>query len=348
MDTKPVHREISMQAVANLAGVHRTTVSLVLRRHPRISVATRNRVMDAVNKLGYRINPLISALMQAHRRMRPLTNVSKIAWVTAWPTRYGWRPPENSIPDFMPGAVARAEELGYKIDHFWLAEPGMTPRRMSRILYARNITGVVLGRLPPGLSRIELQSDDFAMVSIGVSLESPRISHVAENHFHSCKLAVQTCLARGYRRIGLALPHRLYERVQEKFLGAFLVEQSRLPTARQIPPMITEAPDERIFRRWMKRHAPDVVICPNVAVVLPWMNRLGHRVPQDVGLAGLAVEQRDGAHAGIWCDPAIIGSMAVELVVSALQRNERGLPAHEQEILYRPNWVEGRTIRLPP
>lgn len=336
-----------MQAVADLAGVHRTTVSLVLRRHPRISVATRNRVLEAVKKLGYRINPLIAALMQAHRRMRPLTNVSKIAWVTAWPTRYGWRPPENFIPDFMPGAVARAAELGYKIDHFWLAEPGMTPRRMSRILYARNITGVILGRLPPGLSRIELLWDNFAAVSIGVSLESPCVSHVAENHFHSCKLAVQTCLARGYRRIGLALPHRLYERVQEKFLGAFLVEQSRLPRSQQIPPMITEAPNERTFRGWMKRHSPEVVVCPNVAVVFSWMIALGLKVPKDVGIAGLAVEQKDGAHAGIWCDPAIIGSMAVDLVVSALQRNERGLPAHEQEILYRPDWIEGRTIPPP-
>ncbi|OIR15061.1 HTH-type transcriptional regulator GntR [mine drainage metagenome] len=336
-----------MQAVADLAGVHRTTVSLVLRHHPRISAATRTRVLEAVDKLGYRMNPMISALMQAHRRMRPLTNASKIAWITAWPTRYGWRPPENTIPDFMPGAVTRAAELGYTIDHFWLAETGMTSRRMSDILYARNITGIILGRLPPGLSRIELQWDKFTSVSIGVSLESPRISHVAENHFHSCKLAMQTCRARGYQRIGLTLPHRLYERVQEKFLGAFLVEQSRLPKLQQIPPMITEIPHERTFRDWMKRYSPEVVICPNVTVVLGWMNALGLKVPEDVGVAGLAVERKDGAHAGIWCDPAIIGSLAVELVASALQRNERGLPAHEQEILYRPDWIEGRTIPPP-
>ncbi len=54
----------TLDDVARSAGVHRTTVSLALRNHPRIPQATRDRVKQIANDLGYRINPLVSALMQ--------------------------------------------------------------------------------------------------------------------------------------------------------------------------------------------------------------------------------------------------------------------------------------------
>ena len=57
-----------MQDVADAAQVHRTTVSLALRRDPRIPTATRERVERHAAKLGYRANPLVSALMQLQRR----------------------------------------------------------------------------------------------------------------------------------------------------------------------------------------------------------------------------------------------------------------------------------------
>jgi len=338
----------TMQDVAELAGVHRTTVSLVLRQHPRIPADTRAQVLRAVEKLGYRPNPLISALMKARRNRQSPRDLSTIAWITAWPTRHGWRAPENPIPDFLPGAQRRAQDLGYKIDHFWLTEPGMTPDRLSKILLTRGITGIILGRLPPGLRQLSLQWQHFCSVSIGVSLESPRLSHVAENHFQTCKMAVQACLEKGHRRPGLVLPHRLYARVQEKFLGAFLSEQHALPEEERIPPLITEQPDEALFRRWFRRHRPGVVICPNIAVVQPWLLNLGLQPGTDLGLAGLAVEVTDGSHAGIWSDPGIIGGMAVELVVGALNINERGIPRHPQEILYTPQWIDGSTLGQPP
>lgn len=335
----------SMQDVANLAGVHRTTVSLALRKHPRIPEDTRLRVEAAAQKLGYRVNPLLSALMQAHRTMRPAKNLAALGWITAWPTRYGWRAPENPIPDFLPGAVARAAELGYRIEDFWLTEPGMTPQRMSAILRARNISGLIIGRLPPGLRVIELEWEHFSAVSIGVSLESPRLSHVAENHFHTGKLAFQSCAALGYRRLGLALPQRLYARVQERFLGGFLAEQHAHPHLARLPPLITEQLDETAFRAWFKKNRPDVIICFTVDWVLPWLDRLGLRVPADIGVAGLAVEKTNGSHAGVAFDPVRIGAMAVEMLVGMVHRNERGLPQEEQEILYRPRWIAGATLK---
>src|SRR5581483_2410531 len=109
---------------------HRSTVALALREHPRIPVATRRRVQQIAKNLGYRLNPLVAALMSSRRSGRPVKHVT-LAFVTNYPTRFGWRPEQHDRPDFFPGALQRARDFGYKLEHFWLAEPGMTPTRFS-------------------------------------------------------------------------------------------------------------------------------------------------------------------------------------------------------------------------
>ena len=61
--TRRVPAKATLEDVALKAGVHRTTVSLALREHPRIPAATRMRIKAIAAKLGYRINPLVSALL---------------------------------------------------------------------------------------------------------------------------------------------------------------------------------------------------------------------------------------------------------------------------------------------
>ena len=61
-----------MKHVAAAAGVSVMTVSLALRRVPSIPAETRERVLAVAEKLGYRRNPLVAALMADLRgRRRP-------------------------------------------------------------------------------------------------------------------------------------------------------------------------------------------------------------------------------------------------------------------------------------
>jgi len=46
-------RRITLQDVAKHAGVSTSTASLVIRNNPRISDATRNKVLDSIEELGY-------------------------------------------------------------------------------------------------------------------------------------------------------------------------------------------------------------------------------------------------------------------------------------------------------
>ena len=51
----------TMNDVAFAVGVHPTTVSLALRSHPSIPLATRTRILNAVREIGYVRDPLLDA-----------------------------------------------------------------------------------------------------------------------------------------------------------------------------------------------------------------------------------------------------------------------------------------------
>lgn len=334
----------TLKDVAKLAGVHRTTVSLALRKDPRILPETRARVQAAAERLGYQVNPLVAALMQARRLSRPVNDVT-LAYVTNYPTRYGWKPVHHDRPDFYPGAVSRARELGYKLEDFWLAEPGMTPGRFCDILSARNIHGLIIGRLPPGQSSLTLNWERFSCVSLGMTLRSPVLHHVTENHFDTVSQAMQRCLERGYRRVGFVFSEANDSpRVGDRWLGAFLRQQLAFPAKNRVPVCPQIPASETDFVRWFERHQPDALIATHARPVLDWLKRMGVLVPRDIGIIDLEDHPQLDC-AGVRYDPNTIGALAVEILVGLLQRNETGLPAANQhEVLLTGQWCEGRTL----
>lgn len=150
----------TLQDVADRVGVHRSTVSLALRDHPRISVEVRRKVQAAARRLGYRINPLVSALMKSRRTHRTIRHLT-LAFVTNYPTRFGWKPEHHDRPDYFPGAMERARDFGYSVEDCWLGEPGMKPDRFCETMTARGIHGLIIGRLPPGQHKLDLVWERF-------------------------------------------------------------------------------------------------------------------------------------------------------------------------------------------
>ena len=67
----------SMQDVARAAGVSLMTVSRALRNAPKVSEATRERVLVCAQKLGYTTDPNLSRMMHAVRgRKRPRSHAT--------------------------------------------------------------------------------------------------------------------------------------------------------------------------------------------------------------------------------------------------------------------------------
>ena len=63
-------KQPTMQQIADLVGCSRMAVSLALRNSPKISTVTIARIRKVAEEVGYRPNPMVSALMTQLRHGR--------------------------------------------------------------------------------------------------------------------------------------------------------------------------------------------------------------------------------------------------------------------------------------
>lgn len=339
-------KTVTLVDVAREAGVHKATAARALNRDPRITPETRAAVERAAEKLGYRVNHLLAAWMSSRRRRAPVCN-GVMAYVTAHPTRHGWRPPQSDLPDFFPGAYERARQAGFALEDFWLREKGMTPARLKQILHTRNIQGVLIGRMPgTDTTLLEYDWSEFSVVAVGLSLAAPIFDRVREDHFFTASYTTAQCYARGFRRIGLAFNRADdFGRMNDMWVGGFASEQAKWPSdVCRIPPLITRPFDRGEFLDWFMRHRPDAILVSQAQPVREWLALMGIEAPRDVSLVELRCYDPNAGHTGVYYDPRRTGATAIEMLIGRLHRQERGVPEIPHEILVRGVWVEGQTL----
>jgi LacI family transcriptional regulator len=302
-------------------------------------------VQAAAQALHYRPNPLIAALMTyRHSSRKKIPGVAVIAMITNFPTRHGWKSAPINV-EFHAGAETACEQRGYRLEPFWLREPGMTGRRLSEILFNRNIGALLIAPLPGANGHLRLDWEKFAAVALGYSLVRPALHRAMNHQFRSMQFALRLLRKRGYNRPGLALRASYDQRVEHHWVGSFLVEQQRLgrgPLPLFVPPDKDWTRDA--FQAWLERERPDVIITQHDEV-FDWLNDLNLRVPEEIGLVHLNCPKQDERWAGIMQNAQAIGAAAVDHLIGMLQRNERGVPKLPQYLLIEGSWREGATIR---
>lgn len=333
----------TMQQIADAAGVSRMAVSLALRNSPKISVATATRIRQMADELGYRPNPMVSALMTQLRQAREVKKPSVLAYVTAFPTERGWRRPGPFVA-FFEGAQRRAAELGYVLEEWWLRRPGMTERRFCDILNTRDIHGLIVAPLPAGAGELQFEWAQFASATISYSLAAPELNRASNDCFSAINIALRELTALGYRRIGLAIPEETDAQVRQHWTAAMLAYQHQIPVAERVPTLLKTAHSTRSFSNWFQENQPHAVVSLG-GEGMRILSELGLRVPQDVGFANLALAPEDDDMAGVNQYSDLVGAAAVDLVDAQLRRNERGVPRHSKTVLISGEWVPGSTVR---
>lgn len=333
-----------LRDIAARAGVSHTTVSLALRGDRRLPAATRRRIERIARNLGYQRDATLGELMAKLRTIRANPAHATLGFITAWPTRNGWRAAANHRR-FHAAAVRRAQELGYSLEEFWLAEPGMTARRMTRILVARGIRGLVLQSLPHPGGRLALGWNHFAAVAKGLTIAEPALHRVVSSHYDDIRLVATELASRGHHRIGLVLSEELNDRVDCAWLAGLHVHQRRGSRGDRVPPLIVSPGSERRqFGRWFKSQRPDALLFSDLPVP-EWVSGLGRRVPEDVGLVHLDWSPELSPLAGLDSNPEALGRAALDLLVGQLQAQEYGIPRHEKIITIKGHWHDSTTVR---
>ncbi len=142
---------ITYADIARAAKVDKSTVSLALSGHPRISERTRERVRRAAAKLGYVPDPALSSLAAQRWRGRRDRKGVVLAFVCD-----NARDAEPELMAYLDGVRTQAGLLGYGVEVFSLSDyPSATA--LLRVIAERGLRGVVIGQ-----SRRDLPAELFA------------------------------------------------------------------------------------------------------------------------------------------------------------------------------------------
>ena len=349
-------RRTTLSDIARAAGVHVTTVSLAMRNHPRIPEATKTRIRQLAEKLGYVPDPMMRALISYRAQNRARRNPPTLAYLTNWKTRWGWKK-ITAHPDFYAGAESKAKQLGFKLDHFWLGEPGLTHERLNSIFRARGITGLIIASHGFALGdTLKLDWSRYSAVKIDYYPHQPLLHNVTNNQCDIARLAMQRVMEAGYRRIGFVM-HRGWDHAVDNYWTAgFLCEQQNLAEEDRIPAYIFPdakpvdgwfneygmpgVVDSVHFERWLDKHRPEILLS-KAEFVLPALKALKLRIPHDIAFADLFLDDSTGLVAGVRQNHTTVGELAVELLAGQLQHNKYGVPAIPTTTFVEGTWFDG-------
>lgn len=343
-------KRTTMADVAREADVSKNAVSLALRHDPSIPKLTRRRIMRAMKKVGYQRNPVVGELMSKLRQSQEPSFRSVLALVNANQKKDAFRR-HPTIPLYVRGCRRRAKELGYQLDPFWMHDPEVDGEQLSRIFRARGIRGAVLvgmmkqHRIPEGFLPVV---ENVPCIVTGVRTREPALSFACVDHHILALRAFEQALKSGYQRPGLVLDEVIDDLVEGRFVAGYQTGQLHLSQRRRLRPFlkVQQAREERsCFQRWLDREQPDVIFTL-YNDVLNWLEELGYRIPQDMGLIQLEWREKEPDWAGMNQHNDLTGEAAIDMLIGAIHRGESGVPDFPRATLIGPSWQQGTTVKM--
>lgn len=331
---------VTIKDVARTAGVHFTTVSLALRHHPSIPLATRERIEGVAKNIGYTPNPVFSALthFRVHGRVR--ATPPRVAYVINHPLEH-----IRHEQAFWNGAKEQAEMLGYELELISVSKGHHDSKSLARYLKGQNITGVIIAGFEPGLAELKLDWNDYAVVKINSLHMEPHTTIVSNDQRQDVRIAFREMYARGYRRIGLAVGRSDEEATQFRHTAGYLIERASVPQLDHIPELLFPHQPEfedvvHLVGQWVRKHKIDAVLC-NWASVDLLLTRAGFRVPRDIACACLCLLDENSGLAGVYPNLHMVGVKAVSLLTSQLKQGTRGVAEFASSTYVRSRWQDG-------
>lgn len=177
---------VTISDVATRAGVGAGTVSRVLNRSPRVSEATRTRVLTVIEELGYRPNPMARGLS----RGRCQTLGAVVPFFT-----------QASAVERMRGVAAALDDSRYDLMLFNVETPVHRDEFLATLTRRDRADGLLIVSMPPPPDALA------SLVSAGVPVVlvdavGDGVPLVRTDDVQGGRMATQHLLDLGHRRIG--------------------------------------------------------------------------------------------------------------------------------------------------
>lgn len=327
--------DISLRDIAEAAGVSRTTVSLALRGHPRISEATRERIQQLAREMGYRPHADVSRVLGEVRAKGKEFDRPVLALISDYEHPLHQR---KNPSDTWKGFKQRCEELGYQPEEFQVGPHGLSAKRLTQVLTARGIRGVVFTGLLDTEAASEMDLESFACAAIGNSIQTPCMHRATSDKFYNTQLCCEELWARGARRIGLAIPSFQEHRVEHTFLSGYLVFHRLHQHAGWKNALVKDDNwDPDAIASWIQKQKLDGCVVAYSGVA---------EKQSQVQIAEVNVME-PGRMGVNQCHDRIAAG-AVDLVDAQLRRNLFGPPPFQKDMLVKGQWVNERDPNTIP
>ncbi len=182
----------TLEDIAKVAKVSRSTVSRVINDDPHVNPKTRQRVLAIIQRLDYHPNVAARGLAAGRTRILGLVIPMGVSALFADPY----------FPLLIQGVSAACNAHDHSV-MLWIAEPEYERRTMRQILHNGLIDGVIIASHllnDPVLEALKTSRMPFVM--IGRSPKKDQLNYIDVDNRGSARLIVEHLLQQGYRRIG--------------------------------------------------------------------------------------------------------------------------------------------------
>jgi LacI family transcriptional regulator len=276
-------KKVTIKDVAEAVGVSTMTVSRVLNNRPDVAAATRKRVREVIDELGYQPSAVARSLIQGQ---------SHTLGIVGFGLEY-FGPSSTLI-----GIERQAVELGYSLLVSLLHNLETDRETQQRILdnlVSHQVDGIIWAVAEHEDNRGWLcrQAHELSTPIVFLNME-PRAetTTVAVDNYAGGRLATRHLLEQGYRRVGLITgPINWWEAQQRQAGWRDALHDAGLPCEELVVRGDwTAASGEAAMRRLLEQ-SPDLeaLFASNDQMALGALQaarHAGHRVPEDVAIVG--------------------------------------------------------------
>ncbi|WP_170922652.1 LacI family DNA-binding transcriptional regulator [Nesterenkonia sp. PF2B19] len=276
VDRRPSGRAPTIHDVARAAGVSKSSVSLAVRGQAGLSEATRSRILDAAQQLGYRSNVWARSLVQGR------TGLIGVLLGDLGSSYH--RDVTNGIED-----AAAEQDIRLVIGH-GRRDPERLRRELDSLL-ALGVEAVIVvsSWLPP--QHLEAVAQRVPIVVVGrLPQEVPGVDTVANQDAAGARLAVEHLLSLGHRRI-LHLTGSSRTAAMHRRRAYSEVMRARVP---EVGPQV-EGPEHldraqaHLISQVLRGEGPTAVFTQNDRIAAELMGRCldaGIRLPDQLSVVG--------------------------------------------------------------